>query len=150
MSRLTKAEFSPRKLWGVFFVAPVAGLRVEVGKASPNKFNSNGSWLVPFVPFVVVFGELLFRFVITSNSSKSVEELWLFGDHGSALVAVGGGGGDAEGKVAPHGSAFGDVWIGCQGSAGTGVTLPVGGELRVAVGCQGDGYYIKQVLLTFR
>lgn len=140
LSRLTKAEFSPRKLWGVFFVAPVAGLKVVVCKASPNKFSSNGSWLIPFVPFVVVFGELLFRFVITSNSSKSVEELWLVGDHGSALVAKGGNGGETEGKGAAHGSAFGEVWSGCQGSAEAGVTFPVGGELRTGAGCQEDGY----------
>ena len=72
---MTRAEFSPRKLCGVFFVAPVDGLKVDVGKASPNKFNSNGSLELLCVPFVVVvLGEERFLLVITSNSSKSVEE----------------------------------------------------------------------------
>lgn len=76
LSRLTKAEFSPKNDCGVFFVAPVLGLGpAVVGSASPNKLNSNGSesWaeLVP-----LVLGEVVrFLFVIASNSSRSVDEL---------------------------------------------------------------------------
>lgn len=45
LSKLTSDEFSPKKLSGVFFIAPVDGSGPEDGKTSPNKFNSKGSLL---------------------------------------------------------------------------------------------------------
>lgn len=46
LSKLTSDEFSPKKLNGVFFVAPVDGSGPVNGKTSPNRFNSKGSLLV--------------------------------------------------------------------------------------------------------
>lgn len=103
LSKLTSAEFSPRNDCGVFLVAPVDGLGPAEGNISPIKFNSNGSelLLLECVPFA--FGELLFRFVIMSNSSKSVEELWLVGDQGSL-------------RAAPASGSVFDTWMGFHGS----------------------------------
>jgi hypothetical protein len=142
---LTSAEFSPRKLCGVFFVAPVEGLNADGGNASPNRFNSKGSFELLWVPFVVVvFGEFLFLFVITSNSSRSVDEPWLVGDHGSCLVwGWGGGVGDDAFPSPPHGSGFGMEWAGCHGSPGAAGVLLGGGE-ESEFDCHGEDCY-KQI-----
>lgn len=76
--------------------------------------------LVPFV-----FGEAVrFLFVMMSNSSRSVDELWLSGDQGSLRMAVSGsvgatvcGGFEAlfQGSTTVRGLI--DV-TGCQGSTG--------------------------------
>lgn len=78
------------------------------------------------VPFV--FGEevSLFLFVITSNSSKSVE-LWLVGDQGSCCFT---GSALTRGEVTAvfQGSVFGPVVVGTQGSANVGTGSWGGGE----------------------
>ena len=79
-------------------MAPVDGLGPG-GNTSPRRFNSNGSgscWPPP-----LVLGEDLFLLVMASKSSKSVEEPWLVGDHGSCL---GAGSGGALIVLEPHGS----------------------------------------------
>lgn len=122
LSKFTRAEFSPKNDCGVFFVAPVEGLSPVDGKLSPNKLNSNGSELLLLLLLLLLdtpfaFGDVLFLFVITSNSSKSVDEPWLAGDQGSLFFV----GGDAATEF--HGSAgFGGgaataaAAAGCHGS----------------------------------
>lgn len=126
LSKFTRAEFSPKKDWGVFFVAPVDGLSPVDGKLSPNKLNSNGSelllLLLLLVPFV--FGDVLFLFVIASNSSKSVDEPWLAGDQGSWFFV----GGEAAA-------------MGFHGSTGLGVTAAI----AAAVGCHGSTWWVGEV-----
>lgn len=45
LSKLTREEFSPRKLNGVFFVVPVDRSGPVDERTSPKRFNSNGSLL---------------------------------------------------------------------------------------------------------
>lgn len=110
---MTSAEFSPKNDCGVFFVAPVDGLGPAEGNMSPSKFNSKESEWFPFV-----LGDAArFLLVIASNSSKSVDELWLVGDHGSWFCVAF----SAPVVLLFHGSAgFGPgELVGSQGSAGT-------------------------------
>lgn len=54
LSKLTREEFSPRKLNGVFFVVPIeeSGL---AARASPNKCNSKGSLLKKIMIFIKTY-----------------------------------------------------------------------------------------------
>lgn len=131
LSKLTSAEFSPRKLCGVFLMAPLLAC---TGSAASSKLNSNRSapllLLCPEVPLVL--GEVvLFLLDIISNSSVSVSGDWLAGDHRCAgLVGAASGGADVRGGTvgACHGSCRG---VGAQGSWS-------GGGDAAAKGCHGS------------